>query len=100
MRKRGLYSPRPWYEIEFTPTADERNRPWYPSTQLLKPGRKSRVESFVAYVSFRGGTFRMTISVGSDNGKVIASSEQSGGRATLGRFMKGKLKDEEYILDV
>jgi len=95
--KTGLYAPRPWYEVELTTTTEERNNPWYPETQLLKPGKKSRVGTFEAYVSFRGETFRMTMSVGSDNGKAIASSEHSGGRATLGRFLKGKLEDAKLL---
>ena len=52
---------------------------------------------FYAYIPFRQKIYKLRMSVGSDYGKAIASSEESGGRATLGYILKSKLEDSKVL---
>ena len=73
----GIYTPRPWFEVEVTTTKAERNQNAdYPKGE------------FVAYVKDRG-YFKIPMITASDGFKAIASR---GNRAILGEFIKGKLQ--------
>ncbi len=89
----GLYAPRPWYEVEITAQAEEIKNPCYPASKLLKKGSKSRKGKFNAYIEEDGKFYLLKMAVSSANGKAIFSSEESGGRETFGRYIKGKLED-------
>ena len=93
----GKYSPRPWYEVEITTNASDREHPLYPVTLQRTPGKKSRVGAFWCYVEFRRKIYRIRMNVASDLGKAIMTGEESGGRETLGRIIKGKLEDSKVL---
>jgi len=78
----GLYSPRPWYEVEITTLKSERmGNPLYP-----KRGK------FEAYHKDGDKFYKITMAVCSAGDKAIQSHESSGGRCTLGKLIKGKLE--------
>jgi hypothetical protein len=95
----GLYSPRPWYEVEITSQKKDRNE-YYPKSNPKHPGKKtksggdskSREGGFIAYAEADGKYYQINMKVGADNGKDIYSSSESGGRSTLGQLIKGKLE--------
>lgn len=88
----GLYAPRPWYEVEITSCKKDRENPFYPESKLIAKQGNSRNGEFVAYAEDDGKYYKFDMSVCSDYGKAIFSHERSGGRTTLGKFIKGKLE--------
>lgn len=92
VNKSGKYAPRPWYEVEITARRSEIKNPFYPKSILNKEGKKSRSGSFYAYIKDEDSYFKIKMGVYSDNGKAISSHADSGGRETLGHFIKGKLE--------
>lgn len=91
--KTKLYAPRPWYEVEITSCKEDRENPFYPKSKLIAAtGKKSRNGEFIAYAEDNGKYYKFNMAVYSDNGKAIATHEKSGGRSTLGKFIKGKLE--------
>lgn len=88
----GLYAPRPWYEIEITSAKKDRNNTFYPPSTLLPYGKNSRRGEFVAYAEDEGKYYKFDMVVCSDYGKAIFTRAESGGRSTLGKFIKGKLE--------
>jgi hypothetical protein len=97
IRSSGLYAPRPWYEIEITSSKDDRKNYYYPKSILKSKKSKSRIGYFNAYIKDNGLIYCIKMFVGSDSGKAIASSKDSGGRATLGRILKGKLEQAKCL---
>lgn len=101
----GLYSPRPWHEVELTADSNELKHEHYPKSNLLHPGQitssgnlsKSREGNFIAYAKDNGKFYRMKMKVHADNGKNISSAKESGGRATLGELIKGKLERAKVL---
>ncbi len=89
---KGLYAPRPWYEVEITTSSAERLHPCYPKSKKISDKKKSRYGEFNAYIQENGKIYKLRMTVASDKGKAIASSTESGGRETLGRYIKGKLE--------
>ena len=85
-----------WLEIELASNANEYNSQHYPKS-VAKPDRsstsKARIGDFVAYLKDGDKVYKMDIKVHSDNGKNISSADSSGGRGTLGKYIKGKLQD-------
>lgn len=90
--KGGLYAPRPWYEVEITAEKQEYTNHIYPSSSPLGGGKKARSGKFIAYINDGNTNYKLEMKVASDNGKAIMTSEASGGRKTLGEYMKGKLE--------
>lgn len=92
----GNYEPRPWYEIEITSGKKDRENDYYPvsTPNLDNQGneKKSRNGSFNAYINEDNKYYKIEMKVTSDYGKAIFSSKNSGGRETLGRYIKGKLE--------
>ena len=99
-KSNGLYAPRPWHEIEITSSIEVIKDKFYPPSKLLKPGQitrsgnlsKSRTGDFIAYAIDNEKYYRINMKVGADNGKDIYSADSSGGRATFGELIKGKLE--------
>lgn len=91
-QKTKLYAPRPWYEVEITSCKKDRDNPYYPKSTLKASGGKSRNGQFTAYGEDNGKFYKFDMAVYSDNGKAISTQEKSGGRTTLGKFIKGKLE--------
>ena len=93
------YAPRPWYEVEITARTSDMASEFYPETipNPTKPNSKSRSGSFFAYIKFLDKYYKIKMRVSADNGKNIASDDQSGGRATLGRILKGKLEEKGLL---
>ena len=89
---KGLYEPRPWYEVEITTTTKEQSHKYYPESEVITKGKLSRHGEFNAF--FRQDTkyYKIKMVVHADNGKNISSSKNSGGRSTLGKLIKGKLE--------
>lgn len=96
---KGLFAPRPWYEIEIGTSKQDRDNPFYPKTKLnaKKDGGKSREGDFIAYASNDDKFYKFNMKVFADSGKNIATSDLSGGRETLGKFLKGKLEDKGLL---
>ena len=96
------YAPRPWLEIELASNANEYNSQHYPKS-VAKPDRsatsKARIGDFVAYLKDGDKVYKMDMKVHSDNGKNISSANSSGGRGTLGKYIKGKLQDAGVLAD-
>ena len=90
--KNGLYTPRPWYEVELTASAVEYRNPFYPKSEKREEGKKSRQGSFNVYIKEGEDFYMLKMKVASDNGKAIMSSSENGGRQTLGSYIKGKLE--------
>lgn len=88
----NLYAPRPWYEVEVTSCAQDRKSPYYPKSKPISAISSSRNGEFVAYSEDNGKYYKFQMVVCSDNGKAIQTHKNSGGRATLGKFIKGKLE--------
>jgi len=89
----NIYSPRPWYEVEITATKEERENPLYPVSERIDESKNSRSGNFTAFIKEGLEYFKIEMAVYSDFGKAIASSKDSGGRETLGRYIKGKLEN-------
>jgi len=87
----GLYTPRPWYEVEIGARVEDTKNDFYPIS-TLKPTGKARNGEFVAYAKDGNTYYKLNMVVSADYGKNIASSKESGGRATLGKYIKGKLE--------
>lgn len=81
-----LYTPRPWYEVEITSSVNDRKSSFYP-----KKG------NFIAYAKDKDNYYKFNMVCCSDNGKAISTSHGSGGRATLGKFIKGKLESRGLL---
>lgn len=94
INKRKIYKPRPWYEVEIGTSKLDRKNPFYPKSLAngTKSTSKSRLGSFTAYAEDDGIFYKFDMVVHSDDGKNISTSKKSGGRETLGRFIKGKLE--------
>jgi hypothetical protein len=90
--QKGLYAPRPWYEVEITSNTSDRENPFYPQSELKPGSDKSRSGEFIAYAEDDGAYYKFNMGVYSDNGKAISTLASSGGRSTLGKFIKGKLE--------
>ena len=88
----GLYAPRPWYEVEITTEKKDYTNPVYPPSIPLGTGGRSRNGTFIAYIASEKAIYKLEMKVASDNGKAIMTSEASGGRKTLGEYMKGRLE--------
>lgn len=94
-----LYTPRPWYEVEITSNKKEQQNEVYPESIFLNErDSNSRSGTFTAYAKDNNKYYKFQMSVASANGKAIATSELSGGRQTLGKFIKGKLERDEHLL--
>jgi len=91
--QKGLYAPRPWYEVEITALAKDTRNPCYPKSKLKKNSKKSRQGSFFAHIVEKGVVYKLDMKIASDYGKGIMTSRACGGRETLGRYIKGKLED-------
>jgi hypothetical protein len=91
--QQGLYSPRPWYEVELTTSAQDRSDTNYPISTSNSSASNSRTGEFIVFISEGGKYFKIQMKVHSDRGKNLSSARVSGGRATLGRFIKGKLEE-------
>jgi hypothetical protein len=90
--KHNLYSPRPWFEVELTTSSADRKNQNYPISTSNSETSKSRLGSFNAIISENGQYFKIQMKVHSDGGKNISSARESGGRETLGRYIKGRLQ--------
>lgn len=92
----GKFEPRPWYEIEIGAQRKDYENPYYPESKPNprpnSPRSRSRLGAFTAFAEDDGKFYKFNMKVSADNGKNIASAEESGGRATLGKFIKGKLE--------
>lgn len=97
--KKGLYEPRPWYEIEIGASISDIKNPYYPTSILnaTQPGGKSRYGEFIAYLKKDSDYFKIKMVVSADNGKNIASHKDSGGRVTFGHYIKGQLEDANVL---
>ncbi|MCW8932471.1 MAG: NgoFVII family restriction endonuclease [Gammaproteobacteria bacterium] len=95
--KNGLYAPRPWYEVEITTSKEDREHECYPISELKTVGKNSRYGEFNAFIKEDDNVYKLKMTVASDYGKALATSEQSGGRQTLGRYIKGKLEASGYL---
>ncbi|MEW6996236.1 restriction endonuclease PLD domain-containing protein [Colwelliaceae bacterium BS250] len=95
----GKYEPRPWYEVEIGALTKDIQHSLYPLSipNPKKPGGKSRKGSFYAYLKKGQNHYKIKMVVSADNGKNIASSEESGGRKTFGMFIKGQLEDANLL---
>lgn len=89
----GKYAPRPWYEVEIQATKKEIRSRYYPPSKLKEAGKNSRVGDFVAFLKDGQNYYKIDMKVHSDGGKNISSAKSSGGRSTLGKYIKGKLQD-------
>ncbi|NOT18355.1 MAG: NgoFVII family restriction endonuclease [Sulfuriferula sp.] len=90
--KTKLYAPRPWYEVEITSCKKDRDNPFYPKSELNSVSGNARHGKFIAYAEDDGKYYKFIMGVYSDYGKAIATHEDSGGRMTLGKLIKGKLE--------
>ena len=97
--QKGQLTTRPWYEIEIGTSKQDRENPYYPKTKLnaKKDGGKSREGDFIAYAMNDSKYYKFNMKVFADYGKNIATSDLSGGRETLGKFLKGKLEDKGLL---
>jgi HKD family nuclease len=89
---KGQYVPRPWYEVELTTAAKDRANPNYPTFASNSTQSESQSGSFWAYINEKTEYFKIAMRVHSDSGKNISSARESGGRETLGYYIKGKLQ--------
>lgn len=94
-RSTNTYQPRPWYEVELGVQKSDTQNSFYPPTtpNPTSPTSNSRNGTFTAYFERNGKYFKIKMVVSADFGKNIASHDDSGGRATLGKLLKGKLED-------
>lgn len=85
----GIYTPRPWYEIELSACKEERLNPVYPKP-AVPPGKKEGVRTeFKAYLTNDGVRYReTTLSTYSAGNKALGSNP----RNILGEFIKGTLE--------
>ncbi len=90
--QKGKYAPRPWYEVEITATSKEIKSPFYPESKSKGVKTKAREGSFIGYFKENGKFYKINMVVHADNGKNISSDKSSGGRATLGKIIKGRLE--------
>ena len=72
---------------------------FYPITapNPSKKSSNSREGSFTAYAEDEGKFYKFEMRVFADYGKNISSAGGSGGRQTLGRFIKGKLEKQGLL---
>lgn len=90
--QKGKYAPRPWYEVELQASVKEIRSEFYPPNELKEKDKKSCIGDFIGYLEDDGKYYKIDMKVHSDGGKNISSADSSGGRATLGKFIKGKLE--------
>jgi HKD family nuclease len=90
----GRYAPRPWYEIELTADTKTLKNPLYPKSIPVGKSKtsKARKGNFTGYIKDQGKIYKLQMKVHADNGKNISTADEVGGRATLGRILKGKLE--------
>jgi hypothetical protein len=91
-RSKGLYVPRPWFEVEITAYKKDRSSPYYPKPIFKSNRRSTKARIFNAYIKEGVDFYFIKMTVASDYGKALASSKESGGRKTFGRYIKGKLQ--------
>lgn len=85
----GIYTPRPWYEIELSACKEETSNPVYPKPAVLPAGKKGARVEFKAYLTNDGVRYReTTLSTYSDGNKALGSNP----RNILGEFIKGTLE--------
>lgn len=88
---KGIYTPRPWYEVELTADKEERQNPIYPKPATVTKDAKGRDDNkctFKAYLSDGKKYWPVELSTYSDNNKALASTP----REILGEFMKSRLE--------
>ena len=95
--KAGKYAPRPWYEVEISTNVGDRLNPNYPISFSNSSTSKSRIGEFNAIILDDNRYFKIAMKVHSDYGKNISSATESGGRETLGRYLKGKLQAQGVL---
>jgi hypothetical protein len=80
----GVYTPRPWYEIEIGTTVDEQRNRCYPS------------EDFTGYCVNNDSYYKLDMKVcsGKDKNKALAGRTQ---RKLLGMYIKGKLESRGLL---
>jgi len=95
----GQYKTRPWYEIEIGTNQSDRDNDFYPlsTPNPRKKGSKSREGRFTAFAEDDGKFYEFEMRVFADYGKNISSAGGSGGRETLGKFIKGKLEKQGLL---
>jgi len=93
------YKTRPWYEVEIGAEKSDMENEFYPITapNPSKKSSNSREGSFTAYAEDEGKFYKFEMRVFADYGKNISSAGGSGGRQTLGRFIKGKLEKQGLL---
>ncbi|NQY22043.1 MAG: NgoFVII family restriction endonuclease [Campylobacteraceae bacterium] len=89
---KGLYVPRPWYEVEITTTSTEQNNVYYPESDIIESGKTARKGIFNAFIKQDSKFYKIKMVVHAANGKNISSHKDSGGRITLGKIIKGRLE--------
>lgn len=92
VNKAGIYTPRPWYEIELSIDKKDRANPLYPQTTNVKASITNQKEirqcKFRAFL-YDGRYYRQTeLSTYSDYNKALGSDP----RSILGEFIKGQLE--------
>jgi hypothetical protein len=94
----GQYKTRPWYEVELSTTVKDRTDPNYPTFSSNSDASKSQSGSFFVFIKEGDSYFKIAMRVHSDGGKNISSAKESGGRETLGRYIKGKLQSAGVLV--
>lgn len=89
---KGLYVPRPWYEVEITTTTTEQRNTYYPESEIIEEGKPARHGIFYAFIKQNSKFYKIKMVVHASNGKNISSSKDSGGRTTFGKIIKGRLE--------
>lgn len=89
--QQGIYTPRPWYEIELSVPKSAQTNDVYPRPlpSEIPPGKKSLRMEFTAYLTHDGVTYRKaSLSTYSDGNKAMGSKP----RTIFGEFIKGGLE--------
>lgn len=89
--QQGVYTPRPWYEIELSVPKSAQTNDVYPRPlpSEIPPGKKSLRKEFTAYLTHDGVTYRKaSLSTYSDGNKAMGSKP----RTIFGEFIKGGLE--------
>lgn len=100
MNPKGIYTPRPWYEIEISSDSSVTSNPIYPKpknvTYSTKSNGKKKInhaQIFSAYLKHENTYRKITLKTYSDNNKAMASAP----RSVLGEFIKGNLEDAKAL---
>lgn len=100
VNQKGIYTPRPWYEIEISSDSSITRDPIYPkpanvtrSTKLNGKERTNHEVQFDTYLKHENTYRKITLKTYSDNNKAMASSP----RSVLGEFIKGNLEDAKVL---